>query len=326
MEEKFSEATSMLLDKMQVWFEGLVKILPNLVVAVVVLIVGWLLSKLIYRLASRGLRRVLDHKEIADLMAIAVRLGVLAAVFFVALGLLKLDKTVTSLLAGVGILGFALSFAFKDMASNFMAGIMMAIRKPFEEGDVVETNGVFGTIQSITLREIRIRQFDGKEVIIPNQLVFEDPVINYTHTPERRVDINCGVAYGDDLNHALSVVKPACDDVPHRMPDREVEAFFTEFGDSSINFVVRIWIHNDKHTNKPFMEARSAAVIRIKAALDEAGMTIPFPIRTLDFGVVGGERLDEILPPRLYRDGDDESESGRPSPPRRAGLDAAKAL
>lgn len=310
MEEKFSEATTMLLDKLQGWFEGFVRILPNLVVALIVLVAGWLLARVVSRAATRGLKRVMSHREIAELLGIALRIALMTAVLFVALGLLKLDKTVTSLLAGVGILGFALSFAFQDMASNFMSGIVLAVRKPFEVGDVIETNGVFGVISAINLREVLIRQFDGKEVIIPNRIVFQDPVTNYTRTPERRIDIKCGVAYGDDLPTALRVVTAACEDVPHRIADRPIEAFFTEFGESSIDFVVRIWINNDKGSNRQYMETRSEAVMRMKAALDEAGLTIPFPIRTLDFGVVGGERLDEVLPRRFYQgDGDGRSAS-----------------
>lgn len=319
MENRFTDAAGMLLDEMQSWYEGLITMLPNLAIALVVAVAGWFVAKGLGRLADRGLKRVLRHREIAGLLALVVRVGVLAGAIFVALGVLELDKTVTSLLAGVGILGFALSFAFRDMAANFMSGVVMAVRRPFEVDDVVETNGVFGVVQNVSLREVLIRQFDGREVMIPNRLVFEDPIINYTRTPERRVDVEVGVAYGDDLDAALEAVSGALQDVKHRRTEKPVQVLLTGFGGSSIDMVGRFWISNSKADNFTFLEARSDAIRRVKRALDDAGLTIPFPIRTLDFGVVGGERLDEVLPSRFYAGAD-----GRPSGDEaRSGADGA---
>lgn len=319
MEDRFTDAAGMLLEELAGWYEALVKLLPNLAVALVLLVAGWFISRGVAHLTRRALRRVVRHREIVGLLALVLRLAVLGGAFFIALGVLGLDKTVTSLLAGVGILGFAISFAFRDMAANFMSGIVMAVRRPFEVDDVVETNGVFGVVTRIDLRECVIRQFDGREVMIPNRLVFEDPIVNYTHTPDRRVDIECGVAYGDDLDVALRVVTEALEGLDGRLEGAPVQVFFTGFGASSVDFVARFWIHNDKASNLAYMRARSDAVRRIKAAIDDAGLTIPFPIRTLDFGVVGGERLDEVLPERLYKGRsreDDAAEGERRRVPR----------
>lgn len=317
MENRFTDAAGILLDKLIVWYEGLIALLPNIVVALVVLVVGWFLARGIDRVAEKGLGRVLKHREIAGLASLMLRLGVLAGALFVALGVLDLDKTVTSLLAGVGILGFALSFAFRDMAANFMSGIVMAVRRPFEVDDVVETNDVFGVVTHISLREVLIRQFDGREVMIPNRLVFEGPITNYTRTPERRVDIEVGVAYGDDLETARTAVARALEEVKHRLGSKPVQVLLTGFGGSSIDLVGRFWISNGKGDNFRFLEARSDGIARVKQALDDAGLTIPFPIRTLDFGVVGGERLDEILPSRFYASSGSEGASDAPAERRR---------
>lgn len=302
MNDRFADAATMLLDEMQGWYENFVTWLPNLALALVVLTVGWFLARGVGKLTDRGLGRVLHHREIAGLLSLLLRVAVLAGAVFVALGVLELDKTVTSLLAGVGILGFALSFAFRDMAANFMSGIVMAVRRPFEVDDVVETNGVFGVVTHISLREVLIRQFDGREVMIPNRLVFEGPITNYTRTPDRRVEIEVGVAYGDDLDAAIEAVTGALDDVKHRLESRPVQVVLTGFGGSSVDMVGRFWIANHKADNSRYTEARSDGIARIKRALDDAGLTIPFPIRTLDFGVVGGERLDEVLPAGFYEE------------------------
>ena len=154
-----------------------------------------------------------------------------------------------------------------------------------------------GTVVDVNLRSTRVRTFQGQIAIIPNSNVFQNPVENYS-TGQRRVDISCGVAYGDDLVQARVLALGAVQGLGFVDPNRPVDLYFNEFGDSSINFSLRFWVDFAKQTD--FLGAQSEAIIAIKKAFDDGGITIPFPIRTLDFGVVGGERLDEILPRRFY--------------------------
>ncbi|HEV2845103.1 MAG TPA: mechanosensitive ion channel family protein, partial [Thermoanaerobaculia bacterium] len=139
--------------------------------------------------------------------------------------------------------------------------------------------------------EIRTQQ--GQVVLIPNKQVFENPIMNYSSTGQRRVDLRLGVSYGDDLEKARRIAMRAVEGVSTRLPDKEVELFYEEFGESSITFVVRFWI---EFTRQPdFLAAQSEAIERIKKAFDEAGIRIPFPVRTLDFGARSGEKLSEVL-------------------------------
>lgn len=234
----------------------------------------------------------------------------LVAVFF-ALGLLNLDKTVTSLLAGVGVVGLALGFAFQDIAANFMSGFIMALSGPFNVGDLVELSGHRGRVKSIALRATELETLQGLSILIPNKEVFQNSIINYTNTPNRRLDITAGTAYGDDMLRVRDVVIRAVQAVPGRDGKRDVELFFDQFADSSINFQVRIWL--EKSDEPSYLHARSEALISIKSALDAAGLTIPFPIRTLDFGanVVGGVSLGQT-DLRLRRD----PGASRPEEPR----------
>ena len=178
-------------------------------------------------------------------------------------------------------------------------GVLMAFRRPLQEGDIVETNDFSGVVQDVNLRTTVVRTFDGKDVLIPNKSVFQNPLVNYSRTPDLRVDLSCGVAYGDDLEKAERVAVAAVEGVMARDPARPVELFYEAFGDSSINFTVRFWIAYRRQTD--YLGARSEAVKRIKRAFDENGITIPFPIRTLDFGILGGEKLSEVLPDRWYQ-------------------------
>lgn len=299
--ESLQDVVSILLEKLQSWLETLVASLPNLAVAVVTLILFILVSKWAKKLIVRLVFGVSHNRQISELLGKLGGVAVIAVGGFIALELLALDKAVTSLLAGIGVVGIALGFAFKDMAANFVAGFVMAIQRPFMVGDLVEINEQRGRVESINLRSTELETLDGLSILVPNKNVFQNTIVNYTRTDHRRMDLAVGTAYGDDMEAVRSVVKKAVREIPYRVESKEVELFFEEFGSSSINFVVRIWLSRADEFS--YLHARSEAMIAIKKALDEAGFTIPFPIRTLDFGAGagGGERLDQM---RLWMDPD----------------------
>jgi len=292
--ETFKHALSVLTTKLQDWLDSAVAMLPNFVLAVLVVVLAGLASRRISKLACKGLDKVIDKEALVGLLAAVIRVAIIVLGLFAALSLLHLEKTVTSLLAGLGVAGIALGFAFQDIAANFMSGAFLAVRGPFDAGDTVEVDGELGVVTAVELRRTTLRTFDGLTVIIPNKQIFQNRLINYTRTEERRVDIDVGVAYGDDLERTREVILAAFEDFELRDPAREVELIFTGFGSSSIDFQVRIWL--ERADQKLYLDARSEAIIRIKSAIDEAGLTIPFPIRTLDFGAdqIGGERLDSM--------------------------------
>ncbi len=286
-------------DKLVDWVRAAILLLPNFVAAVLAVVVFWLLAKLARRAVSQTLGRFSSYTAVNHLLATCAYVAVLAAGVFVALGLLGLDKTVTSLLAGAGIIGLALAFAFQDIASNFMSGVLLSIRRPFEVGDLIETNDQFGPVQEINLRATHVRTPEGQIVILPNKNVLQNAIVNYSRTRRRRIDLACGVAYGDDLEEARRLAVEAVESLEVRDKSRDVELFYNEFGGSSINFELRFWMDFGAK-QADYLAVQSEAIIAIKKAYDEAGITIPFPIRTLDFGVVGGVNLDEVLPRSLY--------------------------
>ena len=290
----FEETLDRVLEKPIEWLETFITMLPNLLAAALTVVAFWLLAKLVQRGLSSLIGKALDNPQVTRLCATIGYVATLAAGVFVALGLVGLDKTVTSLLAGVGIIGLALGFAFQDLAANFMAGILIAFRRPFKLGQVIETNDFMGVVDSLTLRSTRVRTFQGQIVYLPNKDVFGNALVNYSETGKRRIDLAVGVAYGDDLEKAKRVAVEAVKAVSARSQDRDVELFYEEFGGSSINFKLRYWIDFEKQTD--YLAARSEGIERVKRAFDENDITIPFPIRTLDFGVVGGEKISEALP------------------------------
>jgi small-conductance mechanosensitive channel len=130
-------------------------------------------------------------------------------------------------------------------------------------------------------------------VFIPNKDIIQSPLTNFTRTSERRVELRVGVAYTDDLEKVREVATQAVETIACRKKGREVEVHFEEFGDSSINFVLWMWV--DYTCERDYVAARSEAVLRIKAAFEKTDITIPYPIRTLDFGLRGGDAIRKAL-------------------------------
>lgn len=280
-----------LSDKLLGWVEKLVTMLPNLVVATVVMVVFVLAARFIAIGVRRLIFRTSKNRPISDLLGGVARVTVIVLGTSIALGLLNLDKAVTSLIAGLGVVGLAAGFAFQDIASNFMAGFMMAMRRPFDVRDLVEIAGHTGTVLQIEMRATVLRTLDGLVITLPNKDVFQNAIINYTSTSERRMDLAVGVAYDSSLEQVIQITSDAGREISNRDTSREPEVLFQAFGESSIDLVLRIWLtRSDEGT---YQAARSDALVRLKRSFDEAGITIPFPIRTLDFGAdaVGGAQL-----------------------------------
>ena len=292
--KSFEQALELVQEKVLGWAQDLVLMLPNLVVAIAVVLAFVMLAALSRRLVRRGLKHVSERAALNQLVANLTGFTVVCVGLLVALNVLSLDKTVMSLLAGVGVVGLALGFAFQDIASNFMAGLLILLRRPLKVGDIVRIGDHFGTAENIDLRNTTVRTWSGESVLIPNRDVFQTPMVNFSRTRERAVELTVGVSYGDDLEKVRKITMEAVSETPHRDPERPVEFFYSDFGDSSINFLTRIWLTSPEQPI--YAEARSEAIISLKRAFDENDITIPFPIRTLDFGIKGGLPLSEIAP------------------------------
>ena len=289
----FTRAWNLLARKMAGWMRDFVLLLPNLLAAILVIVVTWLVARVVRNLVTRLFRRVSHSEQVTWLLAQMVYVGVFAAGIFIALGILGLQKTVASLMAGAGIITLALGFAFQDIGANLMAGIYLSVRRPFRRGQLIKTQDFFGTVHEVNLRWTEVYTPQGQLVLIPNKQVFENPIMNYSSLGRRRIDLAVGVSFGDDLARAKDVAIRAIEGVPQRLPDRPIELYYEEIGESSINFVVRFWIPFSKQAD--YLGAKSEAIIRIKQAFDAEGLTMPFPTRTLDFAVKGGETLTEVL-------------------------------
>jgi small-conductance mechanosensitive channel len=278
--------------KVTTWSEDFVSMLPNFILALLAFSVFMLIAKFGVKLIKSILKRTIDNPALNNIIAKTVHITIVVIGTFVSLSVLNLDKTVTSLLAGAGIIGLALGFAFQDIAANFISGILMAAKRPFKIGDVIETMNHKGIVYRLNIRTTELTSFQGQQIIIPNKQIFQNALINDSYNGKKRIDLGVGISYGDNLEKVRGITLEAVQSVPRRTQD-ELKLVFGEFGDSSINFTIMIWVEFKNQLS--FLESQSEAIIAIKNAFDANDITIPFPIRTLDFGIKGGEKLNEVM-------------------------------
>jgi small conductance mechanosensitive channel len=178
----------------------------------------------------------------------------------------------------VGLAGLALAFALQNILENFVAGLLILIRRPFRRGDQIVTNEFAGVVMDIDLRVTRLRVFDGEEVLIPNATVFTEPITNLTRLGRRRTQVIVGIDYRDDHHAVQALLLDAVRAVSDVLESPEPEVLLVEFGESSVDVEVSYWTAPDMRTVR---HTRHRVLVACKSAIDEAGMTIPWPIRTL---------------------------------------------
>lgn len=274
------------------WFRELIRLLPNIALAALILVVGLALSRLVKRFAKQVIGKLSHGTVLTNLASSFIYIVCIGITLFACLSILQLDKAVTSILAGAGIVGLALAFAFQDIAANFMSGILITIRRPLRVGDIIKLKEYMGKVTEINLRDTVLQTFQGQLVILPNKEVSQNAIENFSLLGRRRMDLTAGVSYGDDLEKVKHVTLEAVADISGLAPDHDTTFFYTDFGESSINYTLRLWVASPEQPE--YLRVQSEAILRIKKAYDKAGIVIPFPIRTLDFGIKGGKALDEV--------------------------------
>jgi len=289
----FEHAYNLITEKIIFWAEEFIRLLPNLLIAAIVLVLGIFLASRIKKLAKKLIKRFTKREIISSLFASIINVFVIGVTLFTVLSILKLDKAVTSILAGAGIIGLALAFAFQDIAANFISGIFISFRRPLSVGHIVKIKDYMGVVVEINLRDTVLRTVEGQMVIIPNKEVFQNPIVNYSLFGKRRFDLVVGVSYGEDLEKVRTVTLEAVKGIENLSTTDEVTMFYNKFDDSSINFVIRMWVNSP--IQQVYIKVGSDAIMRIKKAYDENNIMIPFPIRTLDFGIKGGVPMNDVL-------------------------------
>lgn len=273
-------AVNTLADAVGGLIDGLVAMLPQLVIALLVLIVTMFLVRLADKLARKVTKRAKMRESLRDLFRIAVRIAVWFAGLMVAAGIVFPGFGFAQLIATAGLASIAIGFAFQNIFENFFAGILILWHFPFENGDYIEVDGLMGKVEDVEIRMTRIRKTNGELVLVPNATIFRSNVTVMTNRRHRRLELAVGIAYGEDVAEGRKVILDAVKSCKTVRNDAEPEVLAQAFGASSIDFLVIWWADN-----APIDELRSKdeVVEAIKSALDDAGIEIPYPYRTLTF-------------------------------------------
>jgi small conductance mechanosensitive channel len=284
-----------LFTELQGWWAGFLSMLPNLLLATVVALIGWIVTRFLKKYFDKVSHKLVKEPKLAGLMSSTLTILLVVLFGLMVLSVLQFEGAVDKIVAAGGVVGLALGLAFQDPILNFFSGVMLTIRSLFRVGDLIEVDGYFGKVKKITLRHTSLETLQGQDVMIPNKIVAQTPLTNYDKLKQRRVDVACGVSYGDDLAQVKEVTINAIKKKVAHDDKKGIQLFFNEFGGSSVNYTLRFWLAERKTGQSDFLAAQSDAIMAIMTAYNENDIMIPFPIRTLDFGIRGGEKLSAML-------------------------------
>jgi small conductance mechanosensitive channel len=250
------------------------QLLVRLAVVLLILLVFWFVAKMVGRGVGAFVRssRLEFSKLLQDFfVTVAARLVLVLGVI-VALSQLGLD--LAPLLAGLGIAGFIVGFALQDTLSNFAAGLMILVYRPYDVGDAVEVAGVLGVVSEMSLVSTTIKTFDNQKLIVPNSKIWGNVIRNLTAEKTRRVDLVFGISYGDDIVKAERILREEVEKHELVLADPEPVIRVSALADSSVNFIVRPWAKTPDYWAVYWDLTKN-----VKLRFDEEGITIPFPQR-----------------------------------------------
>ena len=253
---------------------------PGIIAAIVFLLLVWFIKKGILKLFTKTTNHSNMRPSLQEAFKTIIGVAIWVIGFLIAAMIAMPTLTPAKLLAGLGVGSIAIGLAFKDTFENLLAGILLLMREPMRIDDYIECDEVEGQVKHITIRDTYVRRTDGVLTVVPNGYLYKNPLRILTDWQGRRCTIMCGVAYDEDVDQAREVIRKAVEGIDSVSKDKPVQIFAQAFGASSIDFEVTWWT-----ASKPvdIRESRDQVIAKVKRALDEAGIEIPFPYRTLTF-------------------------------------------
>lgn len=270
----FKRLYSILSQKLIRWMEATIAHLPNIVLAILVVLVAAVVAGYVRKIAVSLMQRVSNKVSLVSLAGLLVSRMVIMVGLFIALGILGLEKTVASLLAGAGIIGLALGFAFQDLTANLLSGIFITIGEPIRVGDVIETNGFVGRVKEIKIRSTILDNFTGQEIEIPSRRVFENPVVNHSKNGGNQVQIKWKVSQQNDLDEVEQLVTETLRALNIHDEERPIGFHYDSFDGSQVTFTAFFWLSTGELRTPNSPEATSKAIKAIKRAFDTSAIEV----------------------------------------------------
>jgi small-conductance mechanosensitive channel len=260
----------------------------SIIQAVLILVAGFVLARLASSFLVRATKRSLDAHRLM-LLQRGTYYGILA--LFIIATLIQLGFDLGVLLGTAGIVTVALAFAAQTSMSNFISGLFLIAENPFQVGDLINVGTTEGIVMEIDLLSVKLRKFDNTFVRVPNELLIKSEVMTLTKYPIRRLDLQIGVDYTEDISKVREVLNVVADENPLSLEEPAPVFIFQGFGDSAQKIQFSVWVQREN-----YLAVKNSIQEEIKEAFDEAGIEIPYPQRTLHQGNSDHPFLVQMVP------------------------------
>ncbi len=249
--------------------------LPLFLIGLLVFVLLLVVVRLLLKVVNRGMLRGDVDFTVRRLVTNLLKLFLLLGVVLLSLSIAGVE--IGAMLAALGLIGLGIALALQNILENLLSGVMILIRKPYDRGEIIVTEEVEGYVEDIDLRVTTIRTYEGTLILVPNADIFSAPITNLSRRGTRRTTLHIGIDYRDDHERAKELLFHTVEQIPEVLSDPPPQVLLTGLGDSSVDFEVRVWFDAQEGVPKMLDLCYRAC----KTALDDAGITIPWPIRTL---------------------------------------------
>ncbi len=289
MDVQLHRVFEIISEKLNDWFTAMVSLLPNLVIAAIVFVVGFFLARKLKKFLKSKFSRIFPTPTLANLAFSILYVIMILMVVFTGLKIIGLDGAIEKTLAGAGIIGIGLAFAFQDIAANFMSGIFLAFRRPFYKGEIIRVQELEGFVTEVKLRDTCILTYQGQLITIPNREVFQNPIINYTRIGKRRADIIAGIPKSNDLEEAQKIATEALRNVDKIIME-DSQVIFREIKGNITYFIAECWVNSGVYQDyKVFI---NDCIIAIDKAFKKNNINMLNEELYIEFG---GEQMQDTL-------------------------------
>ena len=270
-----AQEVSTAVDKLREWLAGSgMRLLENAISALVLFVVGWLVIRLVDFAIRKGLARSNRRGLLINFVASSVTKACWAVLLVMVLG--RLGVNVAPLVAGLGVTGFVLGFAFQESLGNLASGLMIALNEPFKVGDFVEIAGLQGSVVEMNIMATTLTTGDNKKIVIPNKSAWGGPITNFSALGRRRVDIKIGIDYASDVGKAIEIALKSLATVPGVLKDPAPSVSVASLDDSQVTLNVRPWSNGGD-----YWSVYNSTCQIVKTAFEKNGIQIPFPQLTV---------------------------------------------
>ena len=270
------------LERLHAYYYAFLKSLPRIGLAILIIVIGIIIANWLTGFLKRRIRHRSHDPLMSNFLSKAIKIVLFICIFLLGLHAAGLSSIAGAILATAGASAVVLGFAFKDIAENFLAGIILAFNRPFHVDDTVQIENIFGKVKTMEFRYTKIATFDGRNVYIPNSDILTKPVFNYTEDGFYRSDFVVGIAYENDIEKAKELILSCLQSDEDVVKDEQHVNFVAEdeLAASTVNLKVYFWVTTDDF-RRGTLQTKGRLIQKVKSKLEGAGFNLPANITEL---------------------------------------------